>query len=336
MTEASDALRETDVFSDDRLVMLRVVGRPRLADMKTTALILMAALLLVSACGTPASSTGTSSATASPVASPAPSLGLTPTDFVLPPGCSYIGKGVVDLAISTLMSWEVDCGAAPDLHAIEKLTPAFAQQGWTVCFISLGRGVWAKGTTQTLVGQSAVGYPTLSQLPRQTQDCPLPTAYVNSLYKFSLELPVPYRNSALLSLAATGGQRPAGQDAFTARTDADEATVAGTGCQTACPIWNYVAVVTINMGSGSQTPRQWYSSLSGAVGETIEDTTLDGRQAVKITNGVPYPLQYIVKDGDRMFRIAMQYYTPSPDMAAPAGASTRKLEQILTSFHFTP
>lgn len=237
--------------------------------------------------------------------------------------------------MSTLMTWRVDCGAAPDLQFVEKLTPAFAKQGWTVCFIVGGRGVWAKGATQSFVSQSAVGYPTLSQLPRQTQDCPLPAAYVNSLYKFSLSLPAPYRNSARLSIANTGG-RPAEQDAFTARTDADEATVSGTGCETACAIWNYVAVVQIYNGAGSETPRQWYASFGGAVGQTIEETTVDGRQAAKVTNGATYPLQYLIKDGDRMFRIALQSYSPSPDMAIPAGASMNKLEQILASFRFMP
>ena len=259
-----------------------------------------------------------------------------PADFVLPQGCSYVGKGVVDPAINTLMSWEINCGAAPDMQAIEKFTPAFAQQGWSLCSPPMGKGFWAKGNVQSTVTQSAAGYPVLSQLPRQTQDCPLLTAYVNSSYKFSLELPAPYRNSARLSLANTGG-RPAGQDAFTARTDADEATVSGTRCETACPIWNYVAVIQIYTDVASQTPRQFYTAFGGAVGEVIEDTTIDGRQAVKVTNGVPYRSpQYLVRDGDRMFRIAMQYYAPSPDMTVPVGASTSKLEQILTSFRFTP
>ena len=195
----------------------------------------------------------------------------------------------------------------------------------------MGKGFWAKGAVQTVVSQSAVGYPTLSQLPRQTQDCPLPTAYTNSQYKFSLSLPAPYRNSTRLSNLNMGG-RPAGQDVFTARTDSDEATVAGTGCKTACPIWDYVAIVQIYNGAGSDTPRDWYTRSGGAVGQTIEETTVDGRQAVKITSGT-YPLQYIVKDGDRMFRIATQYYT-QPDMETTL--LLFKLDQILTSFRFTP
>jgi hypothetical protein len=305
--------------------------------MRFTALPLIAAMLLVSSCGTPATS---SAATATPIApsaspsasaSPIASASLMPTDFVLPQNCSFVGDGAVDVTISTLTYWSFNCGASPDFQAIEKLGPAFAQQGWTLCRAPMGKGFWAKGAVQTMVTQSAVGYPVLSQLPRQTQDCPLPTAYVNSQYKFSLSLPAPYRNSERLRLTSTGG-RPDGQEVFTARTDADEATVAGTGCQTACPIWDYVAVVQIYIGAGSDTPRNWYTRSGGAVGETIEETTVDGRQAVKITKGT-YPLQYIIKDGDRMFRVATQYYS-QPDMAT--SLLLFKLEQILTSFRFIP
>lgn len=312
--------------------------------MKVVGLLLIAAILVVSSCGTPATSpvaTATPSASAaSPNASVSPNASTSPlatasrmpTDFVLPQNCSYVGSAAVDATISTLTYWLFDCGASPDLHAIEKLDPAFAQQGWTLCSPPMGRGVWAKGTVQTSVSQSAVGYPVLAQLPRQTQDCPLPTAYSNSLYKFSLSLPPPYRNSERLRLSSTGG-RPDGQEVFTARTDADEATVAGTGCQTACPIWDHVAVVQIYSGAGSDTPRDWYMRSGGATGETIEATAVDGRPAVKITNGATYPLQYIIKDGDRMFRLAAQYYS-QPDMAA--SLLIFKLKQILTSFRFIP
>ncbi len=50
-------------------------------------------------------------------------------------------------------------------------------------------------------------------------------------------------------------------------------------------------------------------------------------------DGVPYPVQYIVKDGDRMFRIAYQIYGGVP---APAGATKDKVEAILSSFKFVP
>jgi len=52
-----------------------------------------------------------------------------------------------------------------------------------------------------------------------------------------------------------------------------------------------------------------------------------------VIDGVPYPVQYIVKDGDRMFRIAYQIYGGVP---APAGATKDKVEAILSSFKFLP
>jgi len=62
--------------------------------------------------------------------------------------------------------------------------------------------------------------------------------------------------------------------------------------------------------------------------------TVDGRPAIRVINGaeIYVPVQLIVKDGDRMFRIGYMV-TREP---VPAGASREKLEQILASFRFTP
>lgn len=305
-------------------------------------LLLMAATVVVSACGTPVTSPAAmpspiaTEASPSASASPVASASRTPIDFVLPQGCSYVGTGEVDLAINTLMTWRVDCGAAPDFQFVEKLTPVFAQQGWTVCFIVGGRGVWAKGATQTFVSQAAVGYPTLSQLPRQTQDCPLPVAYVNSVYKFSLELPAPYRKTARLSILDSGGTRPAAQDAFTARTPDDE-VISGQRCgETSCAIWNYVAVVEVWPDEASTgAPREWYQRYSYAAGERLQELILDGRPAVRIDGGATYPVQYIIRDGTRVFRVAYLIYPPDFG-PTPVGASRDKLEQILASFRFVP
>lgn len=118
----------------------------------------------------------TSSATQTAVmiaASTSPSPAPTPVGFALPEGCSYVSKPVVTQP-GPVTTWEFTCGEPnPDLNAVERLTPAFAQQGWTSCRSSSGgHGVWAKGTAQTMVNQSAAGYPTLSQIERQGQDCP--------------------------------------------------------------------------------------------------------------------------------------------------------------------
>jgi hypothetical protein len=195
----------------------------------------------------------------------------------------------------------------------------------------------SSATTSPPVAATATATSTTSLSTAQPTTTATPSSanslYVNTEYRFSVALPSPYRKSARLSLATTSGQRPVAHDAFTARTDPDEGAVVSTNCETACPIWNYVAVVIVNTGAGSQTPRDWYTSSGGAVGQTIEDVTVDGRQAIKVTNGSTYELQYFVKDADRMFRLGYLIY---PLHAVPAGATKGKLEQILAGFRFTP
>lgn len=156
------------------------------------------------------------------------------------------------------------------------------------------------------------------------------TTYASSTYQYSVVLPQPFRHSDHLSLEGLAG-RPALQDVFTARTPADE-TANESSSQTASPTWNYVVVVHVFTGVGSDTPRAFYTTFGGAVGESIVDATVDGRQAVKVTNGT-YPLLYVIKDGSRMFQVGYRTYD---FFSVPTGATTEKLVAILDSFHFAP
>ena len=114
-------------------------------------------------------------ASPSPTASPTSSPAATPIGFVLPQDCSYVsGPTLVSPGSTTTPStyWEFTCAGAatPDLEAVQRIAPAFAAQGWTPCPSNPGTGVWWKGTTQTMVAQGT--RPGLSQLARQSQDCP--------------------------------------------------------------------------------------------------------------------------------------------------------------------
>ena len=198
-----------------------------------------------------------------------------------------------------------------------------------------GCGRVGSSSSPTTSPLAAAG-PTASSAASAAPSVAAPT-YVNTTYKFGLTLPAPYQKSVRAqTFTADGGQRPAIQDAFSARTDAEEAAIGNDGCHTACPLWNYAAYVWVHTGTGSQTLRQYYASTGGNVGEIIEDTTVDGRPAIRITNGQPYPMQFIIKDADRIFVVAYQLYPLSNGISVPAGASKEKLEQILASFRFTP
>ena len=178
---------------------------------------------------------------------------------------------------------------------------------------------------------------TSTSAAKQSPPTPSPTPtglYTNETYKFSVILPPPYRESTRAIMGPVSPQL--GQVAFTARTEADEASIDTSGCHTACPLWQGAAYVIIKAGAGSQTPRQYYAAQGGSVSQVIEDTTFDGRTAIKVTNGVPFPMQFIIKDGDRIFVVAYQIYPPENGMAMPAGATKEKLDAILASFKFLP
>ena len=180
---------------------------------------------------------------------------------------------------------------------------------------------------------SSTATATATPAPSAATPSPSPTTfvYVNRTYGFSVTLPAPYRKSARLSGSSTTSG-PVAFDGFTARTVEDETPLPG-ACDATCPLHNYVASVEVSTGV-SQTPREWYTARASAAGQRIDDVTVDGRPAIRVTNGaeIYVPVQLIVKDGDRMFRIGYQI-TRDP---VPAGASHDKLDQILASFKFVP
>lgn len=213
----------------------------------------------------------------------------------------------------------------------------------TVLFVVVLAGVRMPQEAAVLASPAATGTRAPSATPTaevatariSLSPTPAPTpsgTYVNQIYKFSVVLPEPYRQSARLSMA-TGGQRPAAQDAFTARTEADEAVASRQPGETASPVWNYVAVIHVFTGTGVQSPRDFYNAFSGAQGQIIEDVVVDGHQAVKVTNAPSYPIEYLIKDGDRMFMLGYTIYPPGM-FDVPVGATREKLDQIITSFKF--
>lgn len=126
----------------------------------------------VAASPSPSASTSPApTATASPTASAA----ATPIGFVLPADCSYVYRPLppTPAPATPVTFWEFTCvgAATPDLMAVQRIAPAFAAQGWTPCPSNPGSGLWWKGAVQTMVGQGSP-YPGLSQLARQSQDCP--------------------------------------------------------------------------------------------------------------------------------------------------------------------
>ena len=166
--------------------------------------------------------------------------------------------------------------------------------------------------------------------PTPTQD----EVFTNAKYQYSIVLVPPYHPSSALTTTFNGAH-PAAQDVFTVQTPDQEAT-GSKNCETACPVWDHTLLVAIFGDGGSMTPREWYDAgnVGFSTGSKLEDITISGRPALKITGSARFPIEYVVADGrGQMFDLA---YTIRPERPVPDGASKDKLEQMIASFKFLP
>ena len=160
------------------------------------------------------------------------------------------------------------------------------------------------------------------------------TPYVNTTWQYSLVLPSPYRHSDLLSFKSIPPepQQPKASDAFTARTLEDERATSSP-CETSCPAWNYVVTVEVWTNAGSMSPREWVDSGHAGffAGQKVEDTTISGRPAVRVTSAEGRPFKWLVAKEGRMYVLDEMV---NDQMPVPPGASRDKLDAIVASFNF--
>ena len=160
------------------------------------------------------------------------------------------------------------------------------------------------------------------------------TPYVNTTWQYSLVLPPPYRHSDLLSFKSIPPepQQPKASDAFTARTVEDERATSSP-CETSCPAWNYVVTVEVWTNAGSMSPREWVDSGHAGffAGQKVEDTTISGRPAVRVTSAEGRPFKWLVAKEGRMYVLDEMV---NDQMPVPPGASRDKLDAIVASFNF--
>ena len=79
-------------------------------------------------------------------------LAPSPPEFRLPPGCSYVGRGVQD---GHLTRWRVDCGAAGNRNGRGTLGAALDAQGWLSRGVGLATATWMKGPEMLIVTESS-------------------------------------------------------------------------------------------------------------------------------------------------------------------------------------
>ena len=160
------------------------------------------------------------------------------------------------------------------------------------------------------------------------------TPYLNVTWQYSLVLPPPYRHSDLLSFKSIppDPQQPKASDAFTARTLEDERATSSP-CETSCPARNYVVTVGVWTNAGSMSPRDWVDSGRAGffAGQKVEDTTISGRPAVRVTSAEGRPFKWLVAKDGRMYVLDEMV---NDQMPVPLGATRDKLDAIVASFNF--
>jgi hypothetical protein len=138
------------------------------------------------------------------------------------------------------------------------------------------------------------------------------TAYASPTLGYSVQLPAPWRRSTVLSALVNNGNLKLGHEVFTIRSTADEAgelNDPGPGAA-----WSYVAVVEQWRDPLAWTPMAWATDplLAGwAKGQVVENATIDGHVAAKVTNGPRFSVAYYVYDAGRMFVVG--YKVDRPD-----------------------
>ncbi|HTJ59944.1 MAG TPA: hypothetical protein VL333_02000 [Candidatus Saccharimonadales bacterium] len=159
-------------------------------------------------------------------------------------------------------------------------------------------------------------------------------AYASQSLGYSVQLPAAWRRSTALSALVNNGSLKVGHEVFTVRSTADEAGVLNDPGPGAA--WSYVAVVEQWRDPLAWTPLAWATDplLAGwAQGQVVENATIDGHVAAKVTNGPRFSVAYYVYDAGRMFVVG--YKIDRPDWK-PSAATESDLRAIVASFHITP
>lgn len=183
---------------------------------------------------------------------------------------------------------------------------------------------------------SPTAAPTPSPVPTTAAPSPTGTRHVNPVLGYSVTLPPPWRVSECLSGLSRDGTF-LGQDVFTTRTAADEhdlgagGDTGGSGAVT----WTIAIAADIS----SMSPAEYATAQGGSVTDKLEQTTLDGRPAVRRVDGVGTTQTYYVGNAGRMYLIHLsQSFEARPALMTDAAvdAVARSLSFVTPSARPTP
>jgi len=156
--------------------------------------------------------------------------------------------------------------------------------------VLLSACVCAQSTSTATQTPPPTASPTPSVTPSPSPS-PVQAVYVSATGGYRIAMPAPLRRSDCLSARPGAASETLALDTFVAVAEADE-QFGDVGVA-----FDQIVVWAMR-NTQLLTPRQWVDSgrLGQSVGMTMEETTLDGRAAVRVRNSPMYVYAYVLAD----------------------------------------
>jgi len=151
--------------------------------------------------------------------------------------------------------------------------------------------------------------------------------HVNDVLGYAVALPPPWRVSECLSGVSREGSY-LGQDVLTWRTAAEEHALGAGGDTGGSGALTWVIGIAVE--TSSQTPTDYAKSRGGSVGDKVEPTTIDGRQAIRVTGGFGGIRIYVANSG-RMYTLSVR---PSSEPGPRTTDATLTFDAVARSLTF--
>lgn len=180
------------------------------------------------------------------------------------------------------------------------------------------------GACGSLEGSALARHPgALAQVQFKTES--------SSVFGFAVDVPDSWRRSEVLSTIIAGNPILLGHEVFTSRTVSEEQALLAHD-EWMGPAWGWTVIVIAHNNPQQLTAAQWATSIHAGAreGQVIENVTLAGQGAVRITGGARFPVQYFLNYKGVMYLVA---YNTHRERAA--GVDENTLKAIVASFRFT-
>jgi hypothetical protein len=184
-------------------------------------------------------------------------------------------------------------------------------------------GALVTGACGSLQGNALAGVPGGTSTFTKTES--------SSVFGFAVDVPANWRRSDVLSTIIAGDPIFLGHEVFTSRTVSEEEALLEHD-EWMGPAWGWTVIVVAHNNPQQLSAAQWATSIHAGAreGQVIENLTFAGQNAVRITGGARFRVQYFINYKGVMYLVA---YNTHRETAT--GVDENTLKAIVASFRFT-